>query len=475
MFPGFPFNEKPLPDRITGCMYRWFIAYKYLFSRIITFAALVAIAASVALLLVIVSVMEGFRSELQDRIRGTSSDLKVESKRFIGLKDPDRVVGILEQVPGVRAAAPFVETLVLFRDPGRLRGSKQAEHRLLRVVDLDRELRMGKLAEYVEAVGIPGLPTDPRELFSKEWLEALWKVTRRFQLFQAEGEPDSPPPPVLLGKEAYTPRRRWPIRPGDVVELTAYSAQTQLPCKRKFTVAGYFKTGLYEIDSQGILMERSVAKDFLGLVGADGRESQSGVRVAVDPEFKGDDGLAQMKTALEAAVDAAGIPFARVTTWRDEKAPLLEAVQVEKALMSLILGVIIVFGGLMMFIILTVLVVEKTRDLGVLQSLGATPKEVESIFFRIGLVLCVTGTAIGTIYGVGFALCVNTIQRWITLLTGWKLFDPDVYYLDSIPVRFQPWDLVLIIVPTVLLSLLAARIPAVRASRKDPVVALRYE
>ena len=113
--------------------------------------------------------------------------------------------------------------------------------------------------------------------------------------------------------------------------------------------------------------------------------------------------------------------------------------------------------------------------IGVLQSLAATPKEVDSIFFRIGLVLCVTGTAIGTIYGVGFALCVNTIQRWITLLTGWKLFDPDVYYLDSIPVRFQPWDLVLIIVPTVLLSLLAARIPAVRASRKDPVVALRYE
>jgi len=456
---------------MAGCMYRRFIANKYLFSRIITFAALVAVAASVALLIVIVSVMEGFRSELQDRIRGTSSDLKVESTRFIGLKDPDRVAEILEQVPGVRATAPFVETLVLFRAPGRFGGSRQAVHRLLRVVDLEREMGMGKLAEYVKAVGIPSLPHDPRRLLSREWLEYLW----RRKLFQTDREPGPLPPPVLLGKEALTPRGYGPILPGDVVELTAYSPQTQLPRKREFTVTGYFKTHLYEIDSQGILMERSVARDFLGLVGADGRESQSGVRVSVDPELKTEEGLARMKTALEEAVETAGIPFVRVSTWRDEKGTLLEAVQVEKSLMSLILGVIIVFGGLMMFIILTVLVVEKTRDLGVLQSLGATPKEIASIFFRIGLVLCVTGTVIGTIYGIGFALCVNTIQRWITLLTGWKLFDPDVYYLDSIPVRFQPWDLILIIVPTVLVSLFAARIPATRASRKDPVVALRYE
>jgi lipoprotein-releasing system permease protein len=460
---------------MTGRMYRRFIAHKYLFSRIVTFAALVAVAASVALLIVIVSVMEGFRSELQDRIRGTSSDLKVESTRYIGLKDPDRVAEILEQVPGVRATAPFVETLVLFRDQGRLIRGRPAEHRLLRVVDLERELKMGKLAEYVRAVNIPFLPTDPAKLLSQEWLEHLWALTREVGPFRPERKPGPLPPPVLLGSEAYTARARSPILPGDVVELTAYSPQTQLPCKREFIVSGYFKTGLYEIDSQGILMEREVAKDFLNLVGADGRESQSGVRIAVDPDLKTAEGLARVKERVEEAIDVAGIPFARVTTWRDEKATLLEAVHVEKSIMSLILGVIIIFGGLMVFIILTVLVVEKTRDLGVLQSLGATPNRIASIFFRIGLALCVTGTIIGTIYGVAFALCVNTIQRWITLVTGWILFNPKVYYLDSIPVRFQPWDLALIIVPTVLVSLLAARIPAARASRKDPVVALRYE
>ena len=142
--------------------------------------------------------------------------------------------------------------------------------------------------------------------------------------------------------------------------------------------------------------------------------------------------------------------------------------------MSVILGVIILFGGLMMFIILTLLVVEKTRDLGVLQSLGATPGSIASIF-RIGVALCTAGSILGIAHGVGFASIVNLIQRWVKVLTGYEVFPPSVYYIDKIPVQFQTLDLLSIIVPTVVVSLLASAIPAVRAARKDPVVALRYE
>ena len=161
-------------------MYRWFMAYKYVFSRITTFAALVVVALSVALLIVVISVMEGFRSELQSRIRGTSSDLKVESTRYIDLKDPERVAKVIEGVPGVRATAPYVETLTFYRVETGFRVGGEFEDRYLRVVDVERELRVGDLARYIQAVGFSRLPSDAGALFSRDWNErGLWNVLGR--------------------------------------------------------------------------------------------------------------------------------------------------------------------------------------------------------------------------------------------------------------------------------------------------------
>ncbi|MBI4601952.1 MAG: ABC transporter permease [Planctomycetes bacterium] len=454
-------------------MHLGFIARKYLFSRVIAFAALVVVASSVALLIVIVSVMEGFRSELQGRIRSTSSDLKVEGTRYIGLREPEAVAEIVSRVAGVRSAEPYVETLVLFRNEGVL-GGEELEHRFLRVVDVDRELRERELAEWIRAGRNPEIPIpspeDPRDLFRPEWL----KLVRRLRRAAAEKPAEKPlevPPAILVGAEAF---RRY-VLPGDTVQLTAFSPSTQTPRTGEFTVAGYFKTGIYELDSLGLILDRAAARGFLGLVLPDGRETASGLRIEVEPGRSSEEGLREVQEAVRAALDQAGVPFVRVLTWRDEKSSLLDAVRTEKFLMSFILGVIILFSGLMMFIILTLLVVEKTRDLGVLQSLGVTPRGIQAIFVRIGAALCLGGTAIGVAYGLGFAFGVNTIQRWITLLTGLEVFPRNVYYLDRIPVRFEVLDLALIIAPTVLVSFLGAQIPALRAARKDPVVALRYE
>jgi lipoprotein-releasing system permease protein len=148
---------------------------------------------------------------------------------------------------------------------------------------------------------------------------------------------------------------------------------------------------------------------------------------------------------------------------------------VEKFIVSIILGVVILFAGFMIFIILTVQVVEKSRDIGVLQSIGATSRGIASIFFTIGLSICLVGLFLGAVYGVAFAMSVNTIQRWVKLLTGLEVFPADIYYLDRIPVRFQPEDVLFIIIPTLAASLLASVVPALRAARKDPAVAVRYE
>ena len=128
----------------------------------------------------------------------------------------------------------------------------------------------------------------------------------------------------------------------------------------------------------------------------------------------------------------------------------------------------------MIFIILTVQVVEKGRDIGILQSIGATSTGIANLFFFAGTSSGLTGLALGTLYGVSFGLGINTIQRWIHLLTGQEIFPQDIYYLDHIPVKFLPEDLAFIILTTVAVSLLASIIPARRAAKKLPTEGLRY-
>src|SRR5262245_23085728 len=172
-------------------MYRWFIALKYLTSRFITFAALLIVASAVALLIVILSVMEGFRTDLMDRIRGTSSDIRVESRGYVGLRDPAAVEVKIARVPGVRVVSPFVESVAMYKEER----DAVPEDFVLEALDLAREGRVGGLPEYLAAArrraerpestevggffidsgrlwaSLAAQPVTPEEVLSKKWLE----------------------------------------------------------------------------------------------------------------------------------------------------------------------------------------------------------------------------------------------------------------------------------------------------------------
>lgn len=450
-------------------MYRWFIALRYLTGRFIPFAALITVAGGVALLIVILSVMEGFQTELEERIRGTSADLRVESRSLAGLRDPEALVKLVEAVPGVDSALPYVETLAMCRpDP-----DSQALFFALQARDLLRDPHLpGYLENAVrqstrgDAIGpasglLAGQPTDPAELLSPRWLEdGLWRMS-------GMRKPEPLPPPVLVGFEAML---NFGLTPGRSLRLTSYSPLANRAVEGDFVVAGVFLSRDYVYDSRTLLMPLAAALRFLELEDPlTGRARVSGVRISIAP---GEELEAVAERVKRATTE---IPFTRVRTWREEKATLLRAVKIEKTVMGIILGVLIIFAGFMIFIVLTVQVVEKTRDLGILQSLGSTSLGIARIYFLVGAGVCLAGTALGAGIGVVFSLSINTIQRWIYLLVGFELFPRNVYYIETIPVRLAPVDLIFIIVPTVLASLVASVIPAWRAARKDPVVALRYE
>ncbi|HLU46495.1 MAG TPA: FtsX-like permease family protein, partial [Planctomycetota bacterium] len=278
--------------------------------------------------------------------------------------------------------------------------------------------------------------------------------------------------PAIVGLEHL--RSPAPLFPGMVFELTSFSpVPPHAPRSRRFIVAGYFKTGLYELDSNGVILRLEDADEFLALRGEDGELRVSAVRVTVDNEHRSEAGLLALRDRIESTLSKHDMLFLDVETWREARAAILQAVLMEKFIVSIILGVVILFAGFMIFIILTVQAVERSRDIGVLISLGATPRHIGAIYFLIGFTLCVVGTVLGAIYGIGFAVWINPIQRWIDLLTGYEVFPKDLYYLDRIPVEFNPQDLIFIIIPTVAASLIASLIPAIRAARRDPLVSLR--
>ena len=219
-------------------MYRWFIAYKHILSRLVTFAAVMAVTLSVAVLIIVVSVMEGFRSEIQNRIRGTTSDVRLTGTRYIGLKNPKNVAKLVEAVEGVDHVTPIVESLVLYRSE-RWPTRQEAEDRSFLAFNLDNVHSVAELNQYLVGVKQPpapialnddetrrtedlfaSLPKDVRTYFSKEWLEeGLWETRRK--LFGGSAyKPLIQLPAVLAGVESF---RREFLLPGDVIKLTSIS------------------------------------------------------------------------------------------------------------------------------------------------------------------------------------------------------------------------------------------------------------
>jgi lipoprotein-releasing system permease protein len=245
---------------------------------------------------------------------------------------------------------------------------------------------------------------------------------------------------------------------GDVVSVVTSSSELSplglMPRSKRFKVTGIFNTGLYEFDSGTALVRLDAAQKLFGL----------GDRVTF-LQVKIDDIFAAARISEEIREDLP--PMTYNTTWMELNASLFSALKLEKQIMFLTITLIVIVAALNIIATLILLVMEKTRDIGILLAMGATPQNIKNIFFDQGALIGILGTGAGTALG----LC------WCWLANVFKLIKipVDIYQISYVPFRIQPLDLALIVVVTLAISFVSTLFPARRASRVDPVVALKYE
>jgi len=411
----------------------WFIARRYLASRrkgrflsLITAIAIGGITLGVTALITVIAVITGLQRDLQQKILGNNPHVYVfEPGQSFRLANFERLLPPVRGTPGVVAAEPFVMTQVaLVRENG-----SYAKAGLLYGVDIESE---GKPITVVQ-----------ERIRSGEY---------------ALGPTQTGLPGILVGDKLAS---QMNLLPGDVVTvIAAENIKTGplgdlQPTIREFEVTGTFSTGMYDYDSQNLYAPMAAVQEMLGLDAS----TVSGLAVNVSDPWRAD----EVATAIEAAL---GFPY-YAQTWIDLNATLFSALKLEKLALFVILSLIILVAAFNIVSTLVMVVRDKTKEIGILKSMGLTDARVLRVFLLQGLAIGVIGTALGTAGGLTLVWLLDRYE-FITL-------PGDVYFVDTLPVALEPMDLLLIVVVSVLIALLATIHPARQASRLQPVEAIRHE
>ena len=402
-----------------------FISLRYLkakrrqtFISVITFISVAGVALGVFALVVVLSVMSGFERDLRDRILGTTAHIHVLSLKGNIEKYPP-ILSKVEHTQGVLSATPYVYSQVLISGRG---GSSGA---ILRGIDGNREESTTGLSKFVKEGALKAL--------------------------QADGGI----PAIVIGKQLASVLGTYP---GDVVEVMApqggISPFGPLPEVRKFRVAGLFESGMYDFDSGFAYVSIKNAQAITSM-----GKSISGIEVKVDDIYKANTIAALIQGNL-------GFPYIG-RDWMKSNKNLFSALKLEKVVMFIILALIVCVAAFNIISTLIMVVMEKTKDIAILMSMGVRRKSIRAIFAHEGLIIGVVGTGIGLLLGYGGCLLLDRYQ-FIHLPS-------DVYYISTLPVDMDPLTFLVIGLVSVAICYLATLYPAYQASKIDPAEALRYE
>jgi len=417
----------------------FYIGFRYLLAKKLSFLAILGVMISVGTLVVVMSVMTGFRQQLMSIIRGYHSDLTVESKttRLYGMKDWQEVAEHARQVEHVEHAAPFLEGYALMK----FEGSDHMEHVFFRGIDPDLESGVTNLDKYLQR------GTDLEDL----------KETHVDVRNPRAGKI----PSCIVGNamaelvNADFKRSR--------VQVILVTATRQVEARfRKFRIYGTFKTGRYDWDRSVIVVPLDVAQKFV-----DSESGVSGLSVRLDD-------FANHEQAIEGLREKLGSGY-MFTTWKEKEKNFLEAVAMERFLMAIILSFIVILAGFCIAAILAFTVQEKRRDIGILKAVGFSSGMIGSVFLVHGLTIGLIGAVLGSVGGRLFTDNINAIESFIESSTGYTPFPETIYYFNSIPTDDGLMIPLAVAGWAIFCSLIFSLLPALKAARLDPVQTLRFE
>ncbi len=265
-------------------------------------------------------------------------------------------------------------------------------------------------------------------------------------------------------------KTHWMVQPGDDVKITTVSAG-QPPEPRPFnaTVVDIFKSGMSEYDANLVFCNLEELQLARGMIDPEtGKGAITSIQIKLKDYRQADDVIRRLQAAFPPG-------YYSVKTWEQKQGPLLAAVEIESAILNVLLFLIITVAGFGILAIFFMIVVEKTRDIGILKALGASSHGVMAIFLSYGLALGIVGSGVGVVIGLLFVRYINEIEDAITWLTGRKVFDETIYYFPTIPTSVEPSMVAGVALGAMTIAVLASVLPARRAARLHPVQALRYE
>jgi len=404
--------------------FEWFVAKRYLtakrkqaFISVITLISVLGITIGVMALIIAIALITGFQKDVQDKILGATSHIMVSDLSGNGISDYQPFINKIEKKEPITEVNPVAYKTVLIKGPYKNSGV------VLRGLDFKRKETHSFWKDKLDRGTIPDYETDI----------------------------DS----ILLG---------WDLSfeigagVGDVVTVISLSNRLTptglFPNIKKLRVIGIFRTGLYEYDASTALVDLKTAQNMFDL---DGRVNL--VQIKIKDIFKAPEFKEEIRSLLP--------PETYVTTWMEMNESLFSALKLEKKLMFFTIALIILVAALNIIATLILMVMEKTKDIGILMAMGATSKSIRKIFFLQGATIGTLGTLIGTVLGLAWCWLANTFELIKVPV--------DIYQIPFVPFKISVLDLLIIVLSAILISFISTLFPSHRASKIDPVGALKYE